>query len=71
MFEEKILNEILKNRIEIIEQEISKEYHKKINFIEEKDSEERNNIKMKIISELYYKQGFKDGVIFADNNTKK
>ena len=31
---------------------------------------EKDNIKLGIISELYYKQGFKDGINFIINNMK-
>lgn len=71
MFDEEILNEIFKNRLEKIEENISEEYHKKIKSIIIEDKEERVNIKMNIISELYYKQGFKDGINFAINSLKK
>ena len=56
------LDEYFKKNHEIIEGNISKEYHKRIKQIKEEDIEERNNIKMSIISELYYKEGFKDGL---------
>ena len=64
MFNDEILRKIFEDRQEEIEEKISKEYHSKIKEIKTDDFEERNNIKMGIISELYYKQGFKDGVNF-------
>ncbi len=70
MFDDEILNNIFKNRHENIEKNIYKEYHKKLKNIKEKNEEERNNIKMSIISELYYKQGFKDGINFLIKNLK-
>lgn len=71
MFNDEILRKIFEDRQEEIEEKISKEYHSKIKEIKTDDFEERNNIKMGIISELYYKQGFKDGVNFIINNIKK
>ena len=62
MFNNINLDEYFKKNHEIIEGNISKEYHKRIKQIKEEDIEERNNIKMSIISELYYKEGFKDGL---------
>lgn len=71
MLDEDILNEIFVNRHEMIDEKIQEEYHKRVKLITEKDEEERNNIKMNIISELYYKQGFKDGINFIINNINK
>lgn len=71
MFDDEIINQIFENMQEKIEENIQKEYHRRIKLITEKDEEERNNIKMNIISELYYKQGFKDGINFIINNIKK
>lgn len=65
MFDDEILNQIFENMQEKIEENIQEEYHRRIKLITEKDEEERNNIKMNIISELYYKQGFKDGINFG------
>ena len=70
MFDE-ILNEIYMKRQEIVEKNIYEEYHKRIKNIKEENLEERENIKMGIISELYYKEGFKDGVNFIINSMKK
>lgn len=63
MFDDEILNQIFENNLEKIEENIHEEYHKRVKNI--KNEEEKNNIKMNIISELYYKQGFKDGVEFV------
>ena len=71
MFNDEILNQIFENRHEKIDENVQEEYHKRIKLITAKDEEERNNIKMNIISELYYKQGFKDGVNFIINSIKK
>ncbi len=68
MFDDEILNQIFNNRFEEIEENIQKEYHERIKLI--KNKEEKNNIKMNIISELYYKEGFKDGVKFILKNIK-
>ena len=68
MFDDEILNQIFNNRLEKIEENIQKEYHERIKLI--KNKEEKNNIKMNIISELYYKDGFKDGVKFILKNIK-
>lgn len=56
------LDEFFKKNHERIENNISDEYHKRIKQIKIENSDERNNIKMSIISELYYKEGFKDGL---------
>lgn len=70
MFDE-ILNEIYIKRQEIVERNIQEEYHKRIKNIKEENVEERENIKLGIISELYYKEGFKDGINFIINSIKK
>ena len=71
MINDEILNQIFENRQEKIENNIYQEYHKRIKLIKETDEEERNNIKMGILGELYYKQGFIDGVNFILNNIQK
>lgn len=71
MFEDEILNQIFENMQNKIEENIQKEYHERIKKITTKNDEEKINIKMNIISELYYKQGFKDGIFFAIKNMKK
>ena len=71
MIDDEFINIIFESRYEKIEENIQEEYYKKIKQIKIEDSEERNNIKMSIISELYYKQGFKDGVNFIIKNMKK
>lgn len=71
MLSEEDLNKIYKKRQEQIELNIHEEYHERIKEINENNQEEKNNIKMSIISELYYKQGFKDGINFIINHIKK
>lgn len=71
MFNDEIINKIFESRYEKIEENIQEEYHKKIKQIVTENKEERNNIKMNIISELYYKEGFKDGVNFIIKNMRK
>lgn len=71
MINKEIINEFFENNFEIIEENIQKEYHKKLKQILEKNEEERNNIKMSIISELYYKQGFEDGINYIVKKLKK
>lgn len=71
MLDDEIIKKIFESRYEKIEENIQEEYHKKIKQIKIEDIEERNNIKINIISELYYKQGFKDGVNFIIKNMKK
>ena len=71
MFDDQILNQIFEKNYEKIEENIHEEYHKKIKLITIKNEEERSNIKMNIISELYYKQGFKDGIKFILNSLNK
>ena len=67
MFNE-ILNKIFEKNLDKIEENIHEEYYKTIKNI--KNKKEKYNIKLNIISELYYKQGFKDGVEFALKNIK-
>ena len=50
---------------------ISDEYHRRIKDIKKENLEERENIKQGIIAELYYKEGFKDGIDFIINHMKK
>ena len=70
MLSDEFLNQVFESRYEKIEENIQEEYHTKIKKIKIEDNEERNNIKMNIISELYYKEGFKDGVKFILKNIK-
>ena len=70
MFDE-ILNEIYIKRQEIVEKNIHEEYHNRIKNIKGENVKERENIKLGIISELYYKEGFKDGINFIINSIKK
>ena len=70
MLNEELLDKIFYEMQEKIENKISKEYHKKIKEIKYDNKEEKDNIKLGIISELYYKQGFKDGINFIINNMK-
>ena len=67
MFNE-ILNKIFEKNLDKIEENIHEEYFKRIKNI--KNKKEKYNIKLNIISELYYKQGFKDGVEFILKNIK-
>lgn len=71
MLSEEFLNQIFKSRHENIEENIQEEYHRRIKKINIKNEEERNNKKMSIISELYYKQGFRDGIDFIINYIEK
>ena len=70
MLNEELLDKIFYEMQVTIENKISKEYHKKIKEIKYDNEEEKDNIKLGIISELYYKQGFKDGINFIINNMK-
>ena len=69
MLSEEFLNQIYKNRQKEVEDKINKEYHERIKQI--KNKEEKENIKLSIISELYYKEGFKDGINFVSNYIQK
>lgn len=71
MLNEEFLNEFFEKRIYYIEENINGEYHKRIKQIKETDKEERENIEMAIMSELYYKQGMIDGINFMLKNFKK
>lgn len=71
MFDNEKFNIFFEKMQEKIEENIQEEYHKKVKQIKIKDEEERNNIKMNIISELYYKQGIKDGITIILNIIKK
>ena len=70
MLSDEFLNQVFESRYEKIEENIQEEYHKRIKQIIAENDEERNNIKMNIISELYYKKGFKDGANFVIKNIK-
>ena len=71
MLNDEFLNDFFDKRINNIEESINEEYHKRIKEINEKNEQERSNIKMAIISELYYKQGVVDGINFMLKNFKK
>lgn len=69
MLSKEFLDQIYKNRQEKVEEKISKEYHERIKQI--KNEKEKENIKLAIISELYYKEGFKEGINFVSNYIQK
>ena len=69
MIEDEILNQIFENRLEKIEENIQAEYHKRVKSIT--NQKEKSNIKISIISELYYKEGFKDGINFTFKSIQK
>ena len=61
MISDEMLNKIFEKNIEEIEEKIQKKYHYKIKQLK-MEKEEKENAKLSIISELYYQQGFKDGI---------
>lgn len=65
MFDEEKLDKIFRNNQETVEEKIAKQYHLELKKINDVNFEERENIKQGIIAELYYKEGFKDGVDYA------
>ncbi len=65
MLDEEKLDEIFKNNQEFVEEKISKQYHERLKQIKEQNFEERENIKQGIIAEMYYKEGFKDGIDYV------
>ena len=71
MLSDEILNQIYQNNQEKVDIKISDEYHRRIKDIKKENLEERENIKQWIIAELYYKEGFKDGIDFIINHMKK
>ena len=71
MLSDEFLNLIFRNNQEKIDIKISYEYHKRLKLIKEQKNEERENIKQGIIAELYYKEGFKDGIDFIIKHMKK
>ena len=71
MLSDEILNQIYQNNQEKVDIKISDEYHRRIKKIKKENLEERENIKQGIIAELYYKEGFKDGVDFIIKHMKK
>lgn len=71
MLSNEFLNQIFRNNQEKIDRKISYEYHKRLKEIRETNIEERENIKQGIIAELYYKEGFKDGIDFIIKHIKK
>ena len=71
MLSDEILSQIYQNNQEKVDIKISDEYHRRIRKIQKENLEERENIKQGIIAELYYKEGFKDGVDFIIKHMKK
>lgn len=71
MISDEILSQIFQNNQEEVDRKISDEYHKRVKSIKEQNMKERENIKQGIIAELYYKEGFKDGIDFIINHIKK
>ncbi len=71
MLSNEILDQIYRNNQNSVEERINKQYHERINKIKSTTLEERESIKQGIIAELYYKEGFKDGLEFALDILKK
>lgn len=71
MIYDEIINQIFESKYEKIEENIYRKYYERLKIITEENEEERNNKKMNIISELYYKQGFKDGINIIIKNFSK
>ena len=71
MLSDEVLSQIYQNNQEKVDIKISDEYHRRIKKIKKENLEERENIKQCIIAELYYKEGFKDGVDFIIKHMKK
>ena len=71
MLSDEVLSQIYQNNQEKVDIKISDEYHRRIKKIKKENLEERENIKQGIIAELYYKEGFKDGIDFIINHMKK
>ena len=71
MLSDEVLSQIYQNNQEKVDIKISDEYHRRIKDIKKENLEERENIKQGIIAELYYKEGFKDGIDFIINHMKK
>lgn len=71
MLNDRILQQIFDNNQPKVEERISKKYHKKVKEIKEKKLLERENIKQSIIAEIYYKEGYKDGLKSAKRNIGK
>ena len=71
MLDEEKLQRIFENNQEKVEERINKKYHTIIKEIKESNVLERENIKQGIIAELYYKEGFKDGIDFIIKHMKK
>lgn len=71
MLSDEVLSQIYQNNQEKVDIKISDEYHRRIKKIKKENLEERENIKQGIIAELYYKEGFKDGVDFIIKHMKK
>ena len=65
MLSNEILDQIYRNNQNFVEERINKQYHERINKIKSTTLEERENIKQGIIAELYYKEGFKDGIDYV------
>ena len=65
MLEKKLINYLYNQNLSQIENNINKEYHKRVKEIKTEDEDEKNNIKLSIIGELYYKEGLKDGFNYA------
>ena len=71
MISDEVLSQIFQNNQEKVDRKISDEYHKRLKLIKEQKNGERENIKQGIIAELYYKEGFKDGIYFIIKSMKK
>ena len=71
MISDEVLSQIFQSNQEKVDRKISDEYHKRLKLIKEQKNGERENIKQGIIAELYYKEGFKDGIDFIIKYMKK
>lgn len=71
MLDEEKLQRIFENNQEKVEERINKKYHTMIKEIKENNVLERENIKQGILTEMYYKEGFLDGVEYVMDKIKK
>ena len=71
MLDEEKLQRTFENNQEKVEERINKKYHTMIKEIKESNVLERENIKQGILTEMYYKEGFLDGVEYVMDKIKK
>lgn len=71
MLSDEFINNYFEDRVYSLEDKIYNQYYEQVKKIQVSNEIEKMYIKMSILSKLYYKEGFKDGIDYAINIQNK